>query len=61
MPRPVCGLCKVSKAVVNTVSGETWICVNCDQYPWIIEPMTKEQVMEQSARARAKVEEAQGK
>ena len=59
MPRPTCGLCKIPKTVVNTVSGETWVCTNCDLYPWIVQPLTKEQVMERSAMAREAVEKAQ--
>ena len=51
MPRPSCSLCGTRKFILNTEDGESWVCTNCDQYPWIISPMTGEAINEQDAKA----------
>ena len=51
MPRPTCGWCHAPKNILNTANSETWICCNCDQYPWMIQSMTEQEVMDQDAKA----------
>jgi hypothetical protein len=51
MDEPTCELCEQTKTMLRTASAETFVCPNCDQYPWMIQPMTGREVMDQDARA----------
>jgi len=51
MGEPTCGLCGQTKSRLRTMSVETYVCPNCDQYPWMIQPMTDQEVMDQDAKA----------
>lgn len=57
--KPTCGLCNYPKVLIETANAKTWVCANCDQYPWMIQEMTQDERAARSAKARAVVEEAQ--
>ena len=49
--RPKCGTCGELKWEIGDIPVEVWICNNCDQYPWIVQSMTEQEVMNQDAKA----------
>ena len=51
MGEPMCGICEQTKTLLRTMSAETHVCPNCDQYPWMIQPMTEREVMDQDGKA----------
>ena len=51
MSEPMCDCCGQTKTLLRTKSAETHVCPNCDQYPWMIQPMTEREVMDQDAKA----------
>ena len=51
MGEPMCGICGQTKTLLRTKSAETHVCPNCDQYPWMIQPMEEQEVMDQDAKA----------
>ena len=55
---PTCECCGANKHNIVDI----WVCQNCDQYPWIINPpMTEQEVMEQDRKASKTAREWQGR
>ena len=52
---PTCECCGANKHNIVDI----WVCQNCDQYPWIIQPMTEQEVMEQDTKASKEAREWQ--
>ena len=51
MSEPTCDLCGQTKTMLRTKSVETYVCPNCDQYPWMIQPMEEQEIMDQDGKA----------
>lgn len=58
--RRLCSLCGATMQTLVAANVSTHYCTNCDQYPWMIQPMTEKEVMEQNRQATIAVERYRG-